>query len=40
MKNKFKKFYSKLAEKKPDKYELDFHGKVIEPSMRNFILDN
>ena len=39
--SKFEKFSSKKPKKKKgDGYEVDFHGKVSIPSMRNFILED
>ena len=36
---KFEKFQNKKANKKDGKLEVDFHGKVVLPSNRNFILE-
>ena len=37
---KLKKYESRRAYRKGGKYEIDFHGKVKRPSMRNFILED
>ena len=40
MSKKFQKFENKKSLKKNDRYQINFHGKVTYPSVRNFIIED